>query len=416
MRRHPSLTLWCGNNEMDIAWQAYKPEGGWGWKQLFSDADQKRIWADYEAVFHQLLPAVLADLQPELPYWPSSPMAEPSGDATQHAFNSSPGGDQHYWGVWHAREPFSNYKLVRARFMSEFGFQSFPEAKTLRSFAEPDQWTLDSDVMKLHQKSAIGNQAIDDYLVRDYRRPDDFATFAYLSQVLQAEGIRFAMEAHRRARPYCMGSVYWQINDCWPGPSWAGIDSFGRWKALHYYLKASLADLALSVNQEGDAVELWVLNDSNFAREITLGWQTFGLATGVGDRESQACTIGAATSQKVVTLSWKALLGGEVTTRGLQVQLAENGAVADARNAFALPIRDLKLPPPSPVFHKKSVMAGVEVTAESPVFVKNLRLETDSEGFWEDNFFDLLPGIPQTVLFRSSHPGALDIRWQAVTN
>lgn len=418
LRNHPSLVLWCGNNEIDTAWQAYNPEGGWdGWKREFKPEQQKRIWADYEAVFHKLLPDLLADLQPELPYWPSSPMAELSGDAHSHAFDGATSGDQHYWGVWHKRAPFSTYKVVKARFMSEFGFQSFPEPKTLRAFATPDQWHLDSEVMKLHQKSAIGNQAIDDYLVRDYRRSPDFSTFAYLSQLLQAEAIRSAMEAHRRDRPYCMGSIYWQINDCWPGPSWSGIDSFGRWKALQYFLRESLADLTLSVNREDEAVELWVLNDSPADHLVTLEWQTWSLQGGAGVVQTLAVKIPAAASQRVQTLNWARLLAGAPSSGSfLHVRLLENGKHVGSRNAFALPIKDLELPPPAPVFHKKSVMDGVEVTVESPVFLKNLRLETDSEGFWEDNFFDVLPGVAKTVLFRSAHPGVLDLRWQVVTN
>jgi len=344
-------------------------------------------------------------------------MAELSGDAHSHAFDGATSGDQHYWGVWHKRAPFSTYKVVKARFMSEFGFQSFPEPKTLRAFATPDQWHLDSEVMKLHQKSAIGNQAIDDYLVRDYRRSPDFSTFAYLSQLLQAEAIRSAMEAHRRDRPYCMGSIYWQINDCWPGPSWSGIDSFGRWKALQYFLRESLADLTLSVNREDEAVELWVLNDSPADHLVTLEWQTWSLQGGAGVVQTLAVKIPAAASQRVQTLNWARLLAGAPSSGSfLHVRLLENGKHVGSRNAFALPIKDLELPPPAPVFHKKSVMDGVEVTVESPVFLKNLRLETDSEGFWEDNFFDVLPGVAKTVLFRSAHPGVLDLRWQVVTN
>ena len=413
LRRHPSLVLWCGNNEIDVAWQKHRPEGGWGWKQLFEPAVRDKITADYEAIFLGLLPDEMAQLQPELPYWSSSPMAEQVDSAAAHAFNSSPSGDQHYWGVWHGREPFSNYKTVTGRFMSEFGFQSFPEPKTLLTFASPDQWRLDSDVMKLHQKSAIGNQAIRDYLVRDYHDTDDFGTFAYLSHLLQAEGIRFAMEAHRRNRPHCMGSLYWQINDVWPGPSWAGIDSLGRWKALHYFLKASLADLGLSLNTEGDSLELWVLNDLPSPRTVTLEWATWYLDGSAGPATTREVTVGAATALGAVTLPWKDLVT-DPRQQLVRVRLLENGKELDARQAFRLPVKDLALPQPEPTFHKLSTMDGVKVTVVSPVFIKNLRLETDAEGFWEDNYFDVLPGLPRTVLFRSASPGTLVLRWQSV--
>jgi len=413
LRHHPCLALWCGNNEMDSAWQKHKPEGGWGWKPLFTPEVRDQITADYEAVFLKLLPEELATLQPELPYWPSSPMGAVVDTAEAHAYNNSPRGDQHYWGVWHGREPFSNYKLVQGRFMSEFGFQSFPEPKTLLTFASPDQWRLDSDVMKLHQKSAIGNQAIRDYLVRDYHDTDDFGTFAYLSHLLQAEGIRFAMEAHRRNRPYCMGSLFWQINDVWPGPSWAGIDSLGRWKALHYFLRDSLADLALSLTTEGEALELWVLNDLPSPRTVTLEWATWTLTGGTGPTASREVTVEAATALRGVSLLWKDLVA-DPARQVVRVRLLENGRELDTRHAFRVPIKDLELPEPAPVFHRLSTMEGVKVTVISPVFVKNLRLETDAAGFWEDNYFDVLPNVPRTVLFRSVAPGQLPLRWQAV--
>jgi beta-mannosidase len=194
LRNHPSLALWNGNNEIEAAWFF------WGWKEQLPGW----LWNDYKAIFHDVLPKAVAKHDPTRPYWPSSPSANleaPPGDAGN--------GDMHYWGVWHGAEPFSAYERVRTRFMSEYGFQSFPEMKTIRSFARGEDLAIDSAVLMSHQKHPRGNQLIKEYMLRDYREPKDFASFLYVSQVLQAEGIKIGAEAHRRARPRTMGTLYW---------------------------------------------------------------------------------------------------------------------------------------------------------------------------------------------------------------
>jgi beta-mannosidase len=146
-------------------------------------------------------------------------------------------GDEHYWGVWWGKEPFKNYATHLARFMSEYGFQSFPELSTVRKYALPEDYDIFSDVMKSHQRSSIGNGTIEYYMLQEYNRPKDFPSFLYVNHVLQAEGIKFGLEGHRRAMPYNMGSLYWQLNDVWPVASWSSTDYYQNWKALQYYVK-----------------------------------------------------------------------------------------------------------------------------------------------------------------------------------
>ncbi|UUZ86276.1 hypothetical protein LJK88_24420 [Paenibacillus sp. P26] len=248
LRNHPCIALWCGNNEIDTAWSHYDEQAGWGWKQQYTADLRERIWADYEAVFHRILPEAVEEYAPGTAYWPSSPMTGLTGDRTQHAHSSTTSGDIHYWGVWHAVEPFEKYNVHIGRFMSEYGFQSFPEYRSVRAYAEEKDLALESEVMLAHQKNGRGNQLIKQYMDMYLPGPKDFPSFLYLSQVLQAEAMKTAIEAHRRRKPFCMGSLYWQMNDCWPVASWAGMDYYGRWKALQYYAKRSFSDILLSID------------------------------------------------------------------------------------------------------------------------------------------------------------------------
>ncbi len=218
LRNHPSIALWCGNNECLSAWYL------WGWKEREEKQQGKeiadRIWQSYVDIFHKTLPEVVEEYDNDRMYWASSPsagMGEPENWVD---------GDVHYWGVWWGKEPFKNYRTQIPRFMSEYGFQSFPELSTVNKYATKADWDIFSEVMKSHQRSSIGNGTIKTYMDRNYREPKDFPMFLYVGQLLQAEGTRVAMEGHRKNMPYCMGSLYWQTNDCWPVASWSTIDYY----------------------------------------------------------------------------------------------------------------------------------------------------------------------------------------------
>src|SRR5882757_7237268 len=222
LRDHPSIVLWCGNNEVETGWLH------WGDREEFKDAisaqARERVWQDYVILFADILKSAVTQYADPVPYMPSSPSAnfeEPPDN--QH------NGDMHYWQVWHAQAPASDYTLQFPRFMSEFGFQSFPEMRTIRAFAKPEDFDIHSTVMQAHQKNKGGNERILTYMLREFREPKDFASFVYLSQVQQAEIIKIGAEHLRRQRPRTMGFLYWQLNECWPVASWASIDYSGRW-------------------------------------------------------------------------------------------------------------------------------------------------------------------------------------------
>ena len=252
LRNHPGIVLWCGNNEIEAAWGPYDENRGWGWKQRYTPEQREIIWKAYDTLFHKILPGVIAQLDPGRPYWHSSPSAG-MGQLASYETNS---GDMHYWGVWHGQHPFTDFRKYRARFMSEYGFQSFPEFNSVKKYTQPEDYHIESEVMMAHQRSGIGNLRIKQYMAEDYVIPGDFEQFLYVGQLLQAEAIKLAIESHRADMTYCMGSLYWQINDCWPVASWSGIDYYGKWKALHYFVREAFKPTIVVVSEAADSVRV----------------------------------------------------------------------------------------------------------------------------------------------------------------
>ena len=235
LRHHASLGLWCGNNEMEIAvvekWYNFTP----------------KQYSDYIKMYEYIIPQELKAHDPDTFYWPASPSSgggfDNPGDPNR--------GDVHYWQVWHGNKPFTEYRKYLFRYVSEFGFQSFPCMKTVESFTLPEDRNIFSYIMEKHQRNDAANGKIMNYLAQTFKYPTDFDTMLYASQLLQVESIRYGVEHWRRNRGRCMGAIYWQLNDCWPVASWSSIDYFGRWKALHYAAKRFFAPVLLSCAEEG---------------------------------------------------------------------------------------------------------------------------------------------------------------------
>lgn len=233
LRHHASLGLLCGNNEMEWGLEI------WG-------VSTELIRADYLQWYEHILPDICEKYAPQTFYWSASPS---SGGGFQ-APNDPNRGDVHYWEVWHGNKPFEDYRNYYFRFLSEFGFESYPSMKTIRYFAKESDMNIMSEVMENRQKCKVGTQRILTYLSDNYLYPEKLENFVYASQLLQADAIRYGVEHMRRFRGRCMGAVYWQVNDCWPGISWSSLDYFGRWKALHYSAKKFYAPILLSLHNE----------------------------------------------------------------------------------------------------------------------------------------------------------------------
>lgn len=233
IRHHASLGLWCGNNEMEMF-----VDEGWG---------TPRRRADYIKMYEYIIPNTLKKHDPNTFYWPASPSSGGSFDEP----NAENRGDVHYWDVWHGNKPITEYRKFYFRYVSEFGFQSFPSLKTVETFTEPEDRNIFSYVMEKHQRNSSANGKIMNYMEQTFLYPTSFDLVLYASQLLQAEAIRYGVEHFRRNRGRCMGAVIWQLNDCWPVASWSSIDYYGRWKALHYYAKRFFAPIMLSCAEEG---------------------------------------------------------------------------------------------------------------------------------------------------------------------
>ena len=236
LRHHPSLGLWCGNNEME----QFVAERRWVTKQ-----SEIR---DYILMYERVIPEVLCQYDPETFYWPASPSSGGSFDDPTDPNR----GDVHYWDVWHGNKPFSEYRKFYFRYVSEFGFQSFPSEKTVDTFTDdPKDKNIFSYIMERHQKNGAANGKIINYMQQTYRYPTDFSSVIYASQLLQADAVRYGVEHFRRNRGRCMGAIYWQLNDCWPVASWSSVDYTGRLKALHYYARRFYAPVMISCEEKG---------------------------------------------------------------------------------------------------------------------------------------------------------------------
>ncbi|MCB0527320.1 MAG: glycoside hydrolase family 2 protein [Saprospiraceae bacterium] len=393
LRQHPCMALWCGNNENNEAWH------NWGWQMQFNEAQREQVWRDYQLLFNDLLPTYVANYGGGIAYWESSPRY---GRANP---KSNTEGDSHYWGVWHDEEPFETFNKKVPRFMSEYGFQSFPEWRTIQRFTRPDERLLDSKVMLSHQKHPRGNALIAEYMKRDYRLPKSFEDFVYVSQLLQAEGMRTAVEAHRRNKPYCMGTLYWQLNDVWPVASWSGRDYFGHWKAMQYYMRDAFKPVAALPVVEDDILKIYGVSDLPEAVKVTVRVRAFSLdGKSLSDNTQLDTSIEPDSSRMI----WQGYLKSVLDRNKEESSVVEitlkngEGATLSRRLFYLAPPRKLHLPKTRIHMKVEQVNEGYRISLESDRLAKNVMLSADADGFFSDNYFDMLPGERKTVLFRTN--------------
>lgn len=389
LRNHSCIALWCGNNECLDAWF------NWNWKATYdkqNPAYSDVIWKQFKDQYFVTLPAVVEEHHPGACYRKSSPYADDKG-TRNHAV-----GDMHYWEVWQGLKPLSEFNRERSRFFSEYGFQSFPEFESIKRYAPNEEdWHLTSEVMMSHQRGGTkANQRINDFLLSDYRRPKDFRSFTYLSQLLQADAMKMAMEAHRRDMPYCMGSLVWQHNDCWPVASWSSRDYYGRWKAQHYFTVKSFADLLVSPNQEEDALKIYVVSDRLKSTSGTLNIRVLRLnGKGTVKEVTKKVSIPANTSTVVYTEKIEALLNGIPKEEVIvHVSYKDKAGKEYTNNHFMVKQKDILYADARIRKEIAIVEGGYEVTLASDVFARGvfLSVEDDIDNFISDNYMDLLPG------------------------
>lgn len=407
LRNHPSLALWCGNNEVAVAIK------NWGWQSgyAYTDAQWAALQKGYDLLFKELLPSLVQENDPGRFYFHSSPI---SNWGKKEDFTK---GDNHYWGVWHGMEWFEAFNTHVPRFMSEYGFQSFPGMATIDSFATPDDYDIYSNVMQSHQKSpAKGNTAIKTYMLHYYQPPKDFPAFVYLSQVLQAEGMKTAIEAHRRAMPYCMGTLYWQLNDCWPGASWSGRDYYGRWKALQYYVKEAFSPLLVSNVVENGQLATYVVSDEIKDTRGDLELVVTDLSgKQLWQKTLPGQVIRGNSSKKMFAADTADILKGKNPAEVIcYAQLRIDSKVVKRNVFYFVPAKEMKLEVPViPVTFGKQQQNNeyVYVTIKSDKLARNVYLQLNNaspEERFEENYFDLLPGENKTVkLYTKRNPVAI---------
>ncbi len=390
LRNHPSIALWCGNNENLSAWF------GWGWKQKVKREQGEEvantIWKAYDDLFHHLLPEVVEEYDSDRLYWSSSPSAEMGKPENWVA------GDVHYWGVWWGKEPFTNYRTKIPRFMSEYGFQSFPELSSVNKYATENDWDIFSEVMKSHQRSNIGNGTIETYMDRHYRKPKDFPMFLYVGHLLQAEGIKVAMEGHRKHMPYCMGSLFWQIDDCWPVASWSSIDYYGKWKAQQYFAKKAFSEILVSPETDGKEMKVFVVSDRLEDSPAKMEMTVMDFDGNVIWGKIKDINIKANSSEVHFAIQNNELFNGKPPgSLLLYVKLSEgNGDILTDNIMYFTALKELNLPQPELKSVIQRIKSGYKISLSSDKLVKNIYLTTPGiDGFFSDNYFDILPG--QTV-------------------
>lgn len=384
IRHHASLALWCGNNEIEqgIAADEWDPE------------KIKMDWNDYKKLFDELLPDIVAEHDPQTDYWPGSPHS-PKGD--RNDFYNPRWGDAHIWDVWHGKKPFEWYRNCEHRFNSEFGFQSFPEPKTVYGYTEKDDRNITSYVMEHHQRSGIGNTTIIQYMLEWFKLPHDFDNILWVSQILQGLGVKYAVEHWRRGMPRGMGTLYWQLNDNWPVASWSSIDYHGYWKALHYMAKKFYAPVIISGVEDNDdfTVEIHVTSDSFEDLRGEVSWQLRNIAGDLIKESKFETKISSRSNNYIKTLD----LSREVEKYGIRDLIlwpelrVEKKVIADNFVSFVKP-KHMQLLEPEIKYTLEKLRGGkykIELEAKHTALWTWLEMKKLNVKF-SDNFFHLYPG------------------------
>ena len=389
LRHHACLALWCGNQaiEQDLVGAA------WNERQMAR--------SDYARLFDDLLPSRVAELDPTRDYWPSSPHT-PQPDKRDDA-NAPGAGDAHLWSVWHGHEPFLAYRASTHRFCSEFGFQSYPEPRIIRAFTAAPEIRLDAPALLHHQLSSQSNAIIQSYMEAYFHPPKDAEHAVWLSQIQQGYALKTAVEHWRRKRPHCMGTLYWQLNDCWPAVSAASLDHEGNWKALHYFARKFYAPILVSAVEDpvSGIIEVFVHNDLRQTFNGTLQWR-------IGDMQGRmlretGCPLSMepATVRRMGVIKLGDLLE-KLTPQNLIVWLsivADDGYVLSSNCSIFQRPKDMRIVNPNiqvDIRPWDDHCYAVTLTPERPAFWSWLEVQGGNAKF-DDNFVHLPPGLPYRI-------------------
>lgn len=399
LRHHASLGLWCGNNEMEM----FVKQGEW----VTSPKEQ----SDYVKMYEYILPKVLKEYDPATFYWPASPS---SGGAFDEP-NDENRGDVHYWEVWHGNKPITEYRKFYFRYLSEFGFQSFPALKTIESFTLPEDRNVYSYVMEKHQRNNAANGKIANYMSQTYLYPTSFEIFVYASQLLQAQAMRYGVEHFRRWRGRCMGTIIWQLNDCWPVASWSSIDYYGRWKALHYYEKRFFAPVLLSCEEEGiltqdtnpnaepyevrKSVRFNVSNETMQEHNVLVRWELRDSFGNIKRQEINSMTIPALSASWLEKVE---LPEAELYEDHVYYEMEEAGRLVSSASVIFCQPKYYHFENPNLAY----TIEGDEIIVTSEAYAKDVEILNENEDLLlTDNYFDMEPGQRRIRILRGNPVG-----------
>lgn len=403
IRHHACLALWCGNNEMEM----FMDNNLW--------TSEKRLKADYIKLYEYIILKLLNKEDPQTFYWPASPSSGGSFDNP----NDDKRGDVHYWDVWHGNKPITEYRKFLFRYVSEFGFQSFPSLKSVEMFTEPEDRNIFSYIMEKHQRNATANGKIMNYMEQTFLYPTNFDTLLYASQLLQAEAIRYGVEHFRRNRGICMGAIIWQLNDCWPVASWSSIYYYGRWKALHYYAKRFFAPLMLSCDEEGiltqdinpnpepfevkKSIHLCISNESMYDEVVIVNWKHRKNTGEIIKEKSYKVEIKKLSSVwlEKITLPELSLYDEYISYE----MIKDNKVISSGTTIFCAP-KHFKFINPN----LNISVNGDEITILSDSYARSIEVINEEDNLLlEDNYFDINSGIHKVKIIKGE-PKGLKVR------
>lgn len=404
IRNHASLGLWCGNNEME-----------WAWKDWQMKNTSEKFKMDYLEQFEVLLAGIAGEVSPDTFYWPASPSSGGGFDKP----NDENYGDLHDWSVWHGRKPFTYFRSRYPRFMSEFGLQSFPNIKTIKSFTLQEDRNVFSYVMESHQKCASGNEKILYYISRYFKFPEDFDSLLYLSQLIQAEGVKYGVEHWRRNRGRCMGAIYWQLNDCWPVASWSGIDHSGRWKALQYAARRFFAPVLASAYEEDTAVSLHITNETLEKVSAKLFWKLCDASSKIIAQSARHIEINPLSTVECEKLDFKSELDSidKKRSRYLEYSLIKEDNEISGGTVLFVPAKHFDFEVPRLRTEITELDDKFIISVGTDAFAKYIELDFETfDAVMSDNFFDLSAGdIKKVVIDKRKLPqnvGLKDLKEQ----
>lgn len=403
LRHHACLALWCGNNEM---------EWGWGdmWPRIQGHAPAFK--ADYTKIFEYILPKVVQDCDGDTFWWPSSPSSGGAFD-DPNAINR---GDQHYWEVWHSGKPFTEYRKHYFSFCSEYGFQSFPSMKTIRSFTRAGDRNIFSEVMESHQKNPQANGKILNYVADYFLYPKDLSALVYISQVLQLKAIQYGVEHWRRNRGRCMGSLYWQLNDCWPVASWSSLDYYGRWKALHYGACRFYQPITVSACETFElATELAFYGHNDTRTDVNgrLEVALIDAALTVHWQSEQPVSLPALQATELLKVDFAKYFPARADKHQLfaRVRLWQQDIMIAERVTLFVKPKHFDYVPPSRQFSVIEDAHNYCIKLTSNVFEQYVELDlSEGDVIFSDNYFDLTDAAGKTVLIRKADQPQLDAK------